>query len=120
MIDINILQNDNTKNYSQLLLPYKMETTFLHHHWEVRKQSHVLQAWASEESCRCQTLYNSMKTISCREKKNLVCPVIMIYDESNIQALINGKVIKADTWKHPFKIKEQYNQIIKNSWILQI
>jgi hypothetical protein len=43
------------------------------------------------------TLYNSMKTISCREKKNLVCPVIMIYDESNIQALINGKVIKADT-----------------------
>jgi hypothetical protein len=37
-----------------------------------------------------------MKTISCRRKKNLGCPATTVYDKSIIQALINGKVIKAD------------------------
>lgn len=34
------------------------------------------------------------------------------YDESNIQALINGKMIRADAWNHALMIKEGYHEFI--------
>lgn len=34
------------------------------------------------------------------------------YNESNIQALINGKMIRADAWNHVHMIKEGYHEVI--------
>jgi hypothetical protein len=63
----------------------------------VRKLSNVLRALVLEEKCRWQSLYKQYEdNFLSEKKKNLGCPATTVYDKSIIQALINGKVIKAD------------------------
>lgn len=74
----------------------------------------ILEAEMFEESCQqFVAVERSTGTIFCsvlKKKKQTCLPGH--YEESNIQALINGKVIRAEAWKHVTLVKEWH--IIKN------